>query len=177
MTTFTCQIGRLLPETVNGEFVKDGLILYDKEQKDLLRRGIHAGTSVHAVFPEVAGRSLLNHLKELEHRIANVEKQIKTELQFEHLDNLDVITKIIMPKDDSALYFTETKSIIDVDANAALADLFERLVNAHVHHDEFHRFDDREVWSQVYRKYFEKHGVAKNLVQHTIKTASDQFKF
>lgn len=64
-----------------------------------------------------------------------------------------------------------------MDANAAFGDLFERLVNAHLHQDEFHRFDDREVWSHVYRKYFEKHGVVNKLQHHTIKTSGDQFTF
>lgn len=98
MKTFQFQILRFLPDRVNGEFVNVGLMLFDPKGKELLGRVIHTTTGVHALFPDVAGRPLLTHLKETESRIENVAKQIKTELQFEYLDNLDAISKSFYQK-------------------------------------------------------------------------------
>src|SRR5699024_1089070 len=103
--------------------------------------------------------------------------QLTTEFDFEKYPELEGITRGILPEDDSALRFSETMQGLDIKLEVAFEDLFDRLINAHLDKDEDEDKTDYDVWSKVYKNYFDKHGITKYLKSHTVKTKNDNLNF
>src|SRR5699024_2089569 len=83
-------------------------------------------------FPDTDGRGLAKTLRFIEKEFERVAERFNSELSLENYSNLERITRDILPKDDSALQFTETKEGLDIELDIAFEDLFNRLVNIHL---------------------------------------------
>lgn len=177
MKQFEYKVLRYQPDRVSGEFVNVGLLLLEKESNLLKGRVVNTTSRIHALFPNTNGKWILKKLKDIEMRIESISRQISTELIFEQKDGLETLTSDILTKDSSALFFTETFKALDLNIESVFDDLFQRMIASNLSLDDFHHYDDKEVWSQLYRKHFEHIGIADKLQKHTIKTPTDTFTF
>jgi hypothetical protein len=177
MKQFEYKVLRYQPDRVSGEFVNVGLLLFEKSDNLLKGKVVNTTSRIHALYPNTNGKWLLKKLKDIEIRMATISRQISSELNFDAKDELEAIANDILTKDSSALYFTETFKVLDLNIDTAFNDLFHRMITSNLSSDEFHHYDDKEVWSQVYRKHFENIGLADQLQKHTIITSSDTFTF
>jgi hypothetical protein len=178
MITFHYQILRFLPDRVNEEFVNLGIVVYDPQKRLLKSRFIEKAGRVSSFFPDVNTRYLSNTLKFLQAEFANLGHKFSDELPLNEAQNLDEITRSILPKDDSSLIFSDSKKGRDVSIELACNDLYERVVLRNISdQDELESRSDREVWNKVYKTYFEKHNIIHSLHPHTIKTKNDELQF
>ena len=87
-------------------------------------------------------------------------------------------TSEVLKRDDSSLQLTEVRKAIDVDLEAALADLFDSLVERYLPTDDKDKkLGDEDVWKKKYKEYFDRYQVSHRLSSHTVQTPYDVFSF
>lgn len=177
MNNYEYQILRYVPDRISGEFVNIGLALYNHETAYLKVRVTNRIERLSHFFPETDGRRLKKTIRFIENGIQKIAEQLKNELRLDDMSSLDDITRKVLPKDDSALIFTDVKEAIDINFEAAFEDLFDRLINKHQRHSEDDTLYDKDVWQKMYKEYFEKYGIAQHLKSHIVHTRSDRFEF
>lgn len=176
MINYQFQILRYLPDRVSGEFVNLGVVVYDENTKQFASRFADRVSRVSAFFPGVNVRNLHRVIRFLHSEFSKLAPKILTEFYFEK-NTLELITSRILPKDDSSLIFSEIRIGRDVNLNAALDELFDRLVTGYLEEDEREIHNDKEVWQKIYKKYFEEVNLADKFHQYKIKTENDELEF
>jgi len=177
MNTFQYQLLRFLPDRVTGEFVNLGVVVYDPISKKIGVKFIEKTTRLSQVFPNTNSRFILKTVKFVESQLRRLSRQLTDELEFEYFENLEEITRRVMPKDDSALFFTETTLSLDINIDALLNYLFNRLVSINLTEAERDYQSDKEIWSKVYKEYFDEMNISKYLRPASIKTKFEDVKF
>jgi hypothetical protein len=177
MNTYQYQILRFLPDRVSGEFVNLGVVVYDPKNIQLAGRFYPKITRVSSFFPTINSRYLAATLRFFQQEFDKICQRLQTELKFEKIDNIEVITKSILPKDDSSIVFTEPKKLLEVTLDIAIEDLYEKMVLSYVTESEREYVTDKEVWSKVYKSYFDRFEITEHLEHHTVKTEMDSWLF
>jgi len=175
MKKYQYQIVRYIHDRVTSEFVNVGIIVFQAESHFLKAKFVSKYGRISQFFTEVNGHYLISSLRQFEREINRIAKTTK-ELFFDY-KFISQITNSILPKDDSALECSEILLGIDVDPQAALDDLFERLVNKYSAESDKDSVDDKHVWKNVYKDYFDKYGITENLKSHSVETAHDTLQF
>lgn len=175
MKKYQYQLVRYVHDRLTAEFVNVGVIIFQPESKILKSCFIGKYGRITQFFSELNGHSLLITLKQFEQEL-NVIAKRTGELFFE-FENIDQITNSILQKDDSALICSEVFYGVDIDVNSALSDLYERLVNRYNPDTEVESHDDKYVWKNIYKRYFDKYEITKNLKPYTVQTSHDSIHF
>lgn len=176
MKNYQYKLLRYAHDQFTGEFVNLGVILYASDHKFLRCKVANSIKRAKGLFPEIDSVFLLKQLRNVVHRTNHISQE-QTEL-FKFSENLTTITSMVLPPDDSALFFSETKFAMDIDFNLALNDLFLELVEKYqVNKEKPQRLNDDEVWKSKYKTYFDKYRISEKLTKHDIATKSDVFSF
>jgi hypothetical protein len=177
MITYQYQVLRYLPDRVSGEFVNLGLVIFEPTHHKLVGKFIGNYKRLNALYPDANSRFIRKTVEHLNEETKRLSRQFKTEFAWDKFKNLDLLTRTILPKDDSAIFFSEVKEGVDLSIEAALKGLFNKVVHELPNEDDNEIREDKEVWNRVYREHFEKHGITAHLSEHTVRTKSDQMKF
>lgn len=175
MRTFQYQILRYSHDAVTGEFVNVGIIIYQPDIKYLKSKVISRFSRISGFFEEINGVQLLKTIKNFSIEINQISYQLN-EL-FTNYRDLTEITNSVLPKDDSALICSEIQYTLDLNPEAALSYLYNRLINKYTQDSYADIHDDKYAWKKVYKKYFDKNGITNKLQTHVIKTKKDEFEF
>ena len=175
MKKFQYQIVRYMHDRVTAEFVNVGIIIYQPETKFLQGQFITKFSRISQFFSDINGQYLLATLRQFENEVIMYSNRL-TEL-FGNPASLTEITNSILTKDDSALYCSDLCFGIDVSMQAALDDLFVRLINLYTSEPDKDQHDDKYVWRKVYKQYFDKYEITNKLKSHTVKTDNDEIEF
>jgi len=175
-TTYVYQILRYRPDQVSGEFANVGLVVFSPEEQFFAMKTIDRIGRIKQLFPEVNSRQFVKKLHQLRRAIEAKGKQLFTEMNVNQFKQLDQITASILPPDDSALYFTEVKSAIDISMEHAFEQLFQRMVpQSTMDGDEI--ITDKHIWTQLYKSYFEAHELDRLLTKHSVSTKDYNIEF
>ncbi|MBK8522637.1 MAG: DUF3037 domain-containing protein [Chitinophagaceae bacterium] len=177
MKKYQFQIVRYIHDRITGEFVNVGIIVYMPESRFLKSRFINKFSRISQFFIDVNGHSLLGALKQFDKEINIVSKRLSSNDLFESFSSIEEITNSILTKDDSALECCSMNYGIDLSGQAALNDLFERLIDKYNHDADKDSHDDKYVWRKVYKKHFDDNGITNKLKEHTVKTEHDVIQF
>ncbi len=177
MKSFQYQILRFLPDRISEEFLNLGVVVFDKQTKQLSVEIIEKTGRLSQVFPESNTRYILKAVRHIDTRLKVIANQLSNEFEFENNNEISVITKMALPKDDSALFFTESQSILDIDIHCVSTYLFDRLVGVNQSDSEKEFRNDKEVWSKVYKQYFDDLNISKHLTPAKISTKFDHVEF
>lgn len=177
MNTYEYQVLRFLPDRVGGEFVNLGVVVYDPVHQKLSGKFYSKITRVSGFFPTINSRYLASTLKFLQTQFDAICEQLNSEMLFEKYDSVEEITKKVLPKDDSALFFTEAKKLLEVTLDIAVEDLYEKFVLHYIHDADREYVTDKEVWNTIYKDYFDKLKISQHFEQHTVKTEMDTWEF
>ncbi|WP_158994363.1 DUF3037 domain-containing protein [Mucilaginibacter sp. L196] len=182
MKKFEYQIIRYLHDRTTGEFVNVGIVLFEPTGRFLEAKMLNKFSRISNFFEEFNGYFLLNTLKHFQKEIRSVNLDLyffnsSNSFDSEKDYNLSDITKKILVQDDSALYLSNVKYGLDLDAGKALDDLYERLVDKYNIDASKEVHTDAYVWTKVYKAHFDRLGITPRLKDHTIKTHNDQIKF
>lgn len=178
MKTYEYQILRYMPDRVTGEFVNLGIVLFNSNAQEIVARFIQRSGRITEIFPGINSKYLLKVLQSMQTDFENMNNQLSKKLLLEPYKSLEEITTRVLPKDNSALFFTPPERILDLNIDAALNYLYNRLVSLHSIESDKEIRQDKEVWSKVYKTYFEKQGISNHLQSHTVQTkfASREFE-
>jgi len=175
MKKYQYQLVRYIHDRVTSEFVNVGIIVFQPDSKFLKSKFISKYGRISQFFSEINGHFLITTLKQFEREVNRISKTT-TELFFDS-NFITEITNSILPKDDSALECSEIFYGIDINPQSALDDLFERLVNKYNIEPEKDSLDDKHVWRNVYKEYFDKYKITNTLKPHSVETAHDTLVF
>ncbi|MES2331730.1 MAG: DUF3037 domain-containing protein [Bacteroidota bacterium] len=177
MKTYQYQILRYLPDKVNGEFINLGVVVYDASDAKLTGLFYKKTTRLHSFFPDANAKFVVKTIKFLESAIERIAADLKKPISFEQYDSLNEITAQVLPKDDSALFFTAVNKALDVDITTFSKDLYSRIVLRNIQDEDSDTMLDKEVWKKVYKSYFDKYELTKELHPAKIKTHLDEWNF
>jgi hypothetical protein len=175
MKKYQYQLVRYIHDRATLEFVNVGIILFEPDSKFLKSQFINRFGRISQFFSDVSGHYLLATLRNFEKEINIISKRGQ-ELFFPY-KNISEITNTILPKDDSALVCSEVFYGLDVNIDSALSDLYNRLVNKYQLDEGPDNLDDKYVWKNVYKKYFDKYNITHNLRSFSIRTPHDTIQF
>lgn len=178
MIQYQYQILRYLPDQVSEEFVNLGVVVLDDDRQFLQFRFLDKASRVSGFFPNANIRFITSTLTFLQGQFYSLSKRLYQELELDKGADLESLTRSILPKDDSSLMFSEVKRGRDVNIELACDDLYDRIVVRNVADtEEMDLRYDREVWSKIYKGYFEKYHITSKLQPHTVKTVNDSLQF
>jgi Protein of unknown function (DUF3037) len=177
MNKIQYQILRYLPDRVSGEFVNLGIVAFDPVEKKLEARFITKIGNISALFPNINSRYLIKSVKTIQEHTERIASRLFSEFSFEKKESLSAITQTILPKDDSALIFSEVKMTLDVNVQSTVQDLFTRFIKTHLLEEDDEVRRDKEVWNKVYKKHFDDYGISSHFHAHTVKTKNDELEF
>lgn len=175
MLSYQYQLVRYIHDRSTSEFVNVGVVIFHPETRITKSCFLGKYGRISNFFSEVNGHYLISVLKQFEKAINDISE--KSDEIFFPYNNISDITLSILPKDDSALECSEVKYGIGIDIKTSLQTLFEILVNKYSLEIEEDRHDDKYVWKNVYKKYFDKYEITKNLKSHSVKTSNDIIEF
>ncbi|TAE87753.1 MAG: DUF3037 domain-containing protein [Bacteroidetes bacterium] len=170
MHTFEYQILRYMPDRVTGEFVNLGVALASVREQKVSVRFIQKPGRISEVFSGVNTKYLVKVIQAIQADLERVNNQHIDKLPLESFKSTSELTNKFLPKDNSALFFTPVEKTLDINIDAAADYLFSRIVTIQATNEENGVKQDKEVWSKVYKTYFERQGVTSHLKQHTLKT-------
>jgi hypothetical protein len=177
MKKFQYQTLRYMPDRFNGEFINLGVVVLALESQHLYFRFFNKTSRIHNFFPEVNSLFVKQTINRIETGLQRLRESSETPLFHQQVDRLDALTKQVLPKDDSSLFFSDTKIVLDVNPDMLLQELFERLVTRHAIDEERSSIQDNEVWNKIYKPYFENATFAKSLKEAVVKTRHDELHF
>ena len=177
MKTFQYQILRCLPDRVSGEFINLGVVVYLPEE-GLLRMAFNTKTNrMHSFFPTINSKFIVKTTKEIESFLQKLKEDFSKPFFKEFPVALQDITKQVLPKDDSSLFFTDTAKILDLNIDSLLDGLYKRLVLTSAHEADNGTMADADVWKKLYKQYFDQYGLTDKLKPINVKTHLDSQAF
>lgn len=178
MITIHYKVLRYQPDKVSGEFVNLGIVAFDISNGDLKSKFINKIGKLSGFFNKANGRYLMKMVRVIQDNCEAYSERLRSELKFNDITQIDEIVNSILPKDDSALFFSETKKTLDLNLNLSVDDLFSRFVKIHLMDEEDDEVrNDKEVWNKIYKKHFDALGISSHLSTHKVKTKNDELEF
>ena len=177
MKKFQYQTLRYMPDRLSGEFVNLGIIVLAQEPQVLHCRFYNKTGRLHDFFPQVNSLFVKQTINKIEAALLRLKEEIENSLFAGTTGKLESYTTQVLPKDDSSLFFTEVKTVMDIDGGTLMQELFERLVIRHVPDEDRTSIQDSEVWSKIYKPYFENASFAQALKEAVVKTKHDELHF
>lgn len=177
MKNFQYQILRYQPDRISGEFLNVGLIVFDSKQHEISFYILEKASGLSKVFDEINVRYLSKLLKHIIAELKKIQIAMKSEFQFGVFKNIEEITRSVFPKDDSSLYFTETREVLDIDIVALTQHLSERMISIKYVEKEKEINTDKEVWTKLYKKHFDDLDISKHLSPVSLVTKYNQLQF
>lgn len=175
MIKYQYQIVRYIHDRVTSEFVNVGIVIFQRDKKVVASKFVSKYSRISQFFTNFSGHHLISTLKQFEREVERI-ATTSTELFFEY-ELITDITNSILPKDDSALECSEVFNAIDINLDVALKDLFNRLVVKYITENDKEIIDDKHVWKNIYKNYFDKFEITKNLKLHSVVTNNDVLEF
>lgn len=154
-----------------------GLVFYQPQTKFLKARFINKYSRISQFFGDINGNYLLATLKQFEKEVEIIAKRLESADLFTEYKSIFEITNSILPKDDSSLVCSEILEGVDIKAEAAFDDLFDRLINRYNEELSSEQHDDQYAWRKIYKQYFDKYNITPKLKSHSIQTKYDTINF
>jgi len=177
MNPYQYQVLRYRPDPVVEEFVNLGMVVFSPTDQHFDGRFLERSGRLSHFFPGINGRFVVSTVRQVQRELDRLRQRNGSELDYRALTSVDKLTALLVPANDAALRFSEVKFTMDVSLEAALDGLFTRLVATYLHEDDRAIHSDKEVWSKVYKRYFEEQKLAHRFHEHTVRTSIDEIHF
>tara|TARA_R110001592_G_scaffold107223_2_gene300339 strand:+ start:1098 stop:1895 length:798 start_codon:yes stop_codon:yes gene_type:complete len=164
-----------MPDLVSEEFVNVGVIVFQPEHRFLKIQVIDKYRRITQFFDGINGNYLFKTLKHFKSVIDKKANEYTNEVPFRLPESLHTISSETLPNDNSSLYLTEVNLGIDLNLDSAFNKLSKRYIYESL--EDSTTYSDKEVWSKIYKPFFEKNGITDSLKEKTIKTSTDVIKF
>jgi hypothetical protein len=177
MKSYEYQILRYLPDRVSGEFVNVGLVLYCPEERFLAVDTARKNARFREFFTGLDTQYLISGLKHIQNGIETEADKFQQSPLLALPASIREITSALLPEDETALFFTPVKTGIDISAAAAFEELTKSMLFKYQPEEAKKSESDKDVWENVYKRYFQEQNILQKLSKHTIKTRHDSIAF
>jgi hypothetical protein len=182
MTTkipFRFTVLRYIHDSFTGEFLNIGLAFYSQNPACFKARFLQKYGRITAAFPEADGefyRSYISHLQSKVDLLADKVNSQQISLIAMLPDHIEELLSQIIPVDDSSIQFGPIQGGMASNLDDTFEDLYMRLVEAHIpHEDDLYR-NEAEIWS-IFSKPLRQHNIIHQLKQTTILARKDEVTF
>jgi hypothetical protein len=178
-TSFQFTILRYIHDSFTGEFLNVGIAFFSKSPNFFKAKFLQKYGRITGAFPDADGdfyRSYISHLQTKADAIT--EKVNNNQLIIEQIlpNQIEEFLIQILPVDDSSIQFGPIQGGMTNDLEETFEDLYKRLVEAHIPHEEDLSRSESEIWS-VYYQPLKKYNIIHKLKPITIKTRIDDVVF
>ncbi|MDO7875823.1 DUF3037 domain-containing protein [Hymenobacter sp. ASUV-10] len=177
MKTYQYQLLHYVHDYLTGEFVNVGIVFFEPQTRFLSAAMLPRIQRVSDFFSDVDGRKLHSVLRHIENTLNQQGKALSEELDLEPINNLEQVTRKLIPKNDAAWQWSDVKKGITMFPDVTFHNLFERLVLRYADSVTPSRPSDDDVWRQTYKKYFDKYRLTSKLYPRVVPTAHDAIPF
>jgi len=178
-TPFQFTVLRYIHDSFTGEFLNVGLVLYSQTPALFRAKFLQKYGRITGAFPEANGefyRSYISHLQTKVDLMAEKVNSQQIPLEQWLPNRIEELLVQILPIDDSAIQFGPTQGGMASDLEETFEDLYLRLVEAHIAHEDVLSRNEAEIWS-VFYKPLKEHNIIHQLKQATIQTRIDEVTF
>ena len=178
-TTFQFTVLRYVHDSFTGEFLNVGLALYSQTPAFFKAKFMQKYSRVTGAFPEANGEFYRRYVSHLQSQVDLLAEKVNSQqipLEQWLPNRIDELLVKILPKDDSAVQFGPTQGGMTSNLEETFEDLYFRLVEAHIPHEDVLSRSEAEIWS-VFYKSLKEHNIIHRLKPTTIRTRMDDITF
>ena len=176
---FQFAVLRYVHDAFTGEFLNVGIAFYCQDPAFFKVRLLQKYRRITNAFPEADGEFYRRYIASLQSKFdALAEKVTSKQSTFEPWlpDRVEELLVQVLPPDDSSIQFSEAQGGMSKDLEATFEDIYRRLIEAHLPHEESDSRNEAEVWN-VFREPLRKQNVIRLLMPHVIHTKKRDFEF
>lgn len=177
MKPFEYQILRYVHDKFTSEFANVALLGYLPNEKEVRILILSKYRRISEFFPDSKGSQIIRTLKNINQLVNRWNDRLALQIDLSNTTNIETISKTILPKDDSALQFSNVYYGVTTDLEKTMEDLFQKLVTKYEAFSEKKSRTDEDAKKIVYRTYFNEYGINQRLTKSKLKTKSDEFSF
>lgn len=178
MKKFQYQILQFCPDKVTGEFLNVGVVVFDPQKRELAFKILHKVGAIGQLFNQANTRYLVKQLNTIHNSLDKIRKSLADDrFQFGKYESVEEITRQAFVRDDSALFFSDIRHSLDMSASHLAHYLADRMLTIGVMEVDQEIKSDKEVWTKMFKQYFDKNNISTFLTPRTIKTKYDEIAF
>jgi hypothetical protein len=152
------------------EFLNVGLLFWIPNKYRLVFRHTDKKSRLTAAFPDAEADELIDSLRQLANRITDIEpSQMKS-------DDLLAFAHLALPSDDGSLKWSAPSAGCTDNPQAALGDVFDRLVARYERRRERRVRTNNDLW-HVFANHLRPYDVLQHFHQAVIKTPMRRYEF
>lgn len=175
MHSYTYSILRFTPDIRTGEFINVGIAAFSASNKQALIRCRNTVGRVTKLNHDVNGHGLVRMLKAISKEFNARSAELFSELEFSKIENVGDICHAVLPKDDSALQWSEISFGKCKDLDAEIDRLFRRFVT-YADEKNVSRKTEDDLW-RVFSKELEIRSLKNLFKEKTFATTDDEVTF
>lgn len=176
-TTFTYTVLRYVHDIATGEFVNMGVALYAPEAKYIGAICNPRYGRLSKMFLDVNGEHLRSVTRYIQGQFEEQAARLRRELPLvEQPKSIMQIAHGILPRDDSALQWSESNGGTTEDPEATLEQLYLRLVEKYDQRTQLPSRQDEDVW-KIFRKELESKQILSRMQAKRIMAKDYDYEF
>jgi hypothetical protein len=109
-----------------------GVVVFSPDSRQLCFEGIGTTSRITQVFPRTNTRYILKVIKHIQNSLKTIAGHLSGEFVFEKIEDIQHITKKVLPVDNSSLFFTGVEQLLDMDIEAAVTYLYDRFIGTNL---------------------------------------------
>ncbi|MCS4224685.1 DUF3037 domain-containing protein [Sphingobacterium sp. BIGb0165] len=178
MKKFQYQVLQFCPDKVTGEFLNVGIVVFDPTNQNLAYRILHKVGSIGQLFEQANTRYLIKQLNTIHTTLNKIKNAIERDrLGMNVFKSVDELTRKAFVRDDSALLFSDIRHSLDISIDHLVDYLGERMLTVGKIEIDQDIKSDKEVWTKMFKRYFDDRGISPLLSPRTVKTKYDEISF
>ena len=178
MKKFQYQVLQFYPDKVTGEFLNVGVVGFDMENQVLDFNIVSRVGAIGQLFNQANTRYLVKQLNTISLNLKKIQDTLATDsLAFHRYTSIEELTKMAFVRDDSALLFSDIRYSLDISVEHLVSYLGDRILTIGSLETDHEVKSDKEVWTKMFKQYFDKMEVSNYLTSRTIKTKYDSISF
>ncbi|QQT28619.1 DUF3037 domain-containing protein [Sphingobacterium multivorum] len=178
MKKFQYQVLQFCPDKVTGEFLNVGIVVFDPTNQNLAYRILHKVGSIGQLFEQANTRYLIKQLNTIHTSLNKIKNAIERDkLGMNVFKSVDELTRKAFVRDDSALLFSDIRHSLDISIDHLVDYLGERMLTVGKIEIDQDIKSDKEVWTKMFKRYFDDRDISPLLSPRTVKTKYDEISF
>ncbi|MFC0131384.1 hypothetical protein CR105_03140 [Massilia eurypsychrophila] len=174
---YSYSILKYVHDTATAEFVNVGVAVYSAKDNFFQVSCRSTVGRLSEMFPDMQASSFRALMRGLSKRFNELSDAVSSPLDLEaQSTNIERLLASVLPKDDSALVWSEPSFGMTHDPRKTLTDLFSRYVTKYDHSSSPHKRTDEDMWKD-FKKELENRHISAYFEEKIIEGKDDEITF
>ena len=174
--SYEFSILRYVHDTLTGEFINVGVVLYCEEQKIVTAKCRNTYARVSAVFPNLNSSNFRKTMKLIQNEFDEIDNALNSELPLLEIKSLQTLLHRVLPKDDSSLQWAPVAAGISLDIQSEVNELYSRYVSHYDAASVRDRRTEQDIWKD-FKKTLEEFHLIDHFQPKRISVKDDEVEF